>query len=1225
MSAYYLYTGHTQAQTQIDTNHTTSWSLTPSQSWDLGGGRFVMKRGTTTAGDISLVLRSGSASGTEIARVTLNQSSFTQTFSEVAFDFSASITLQCGTSYYIGIESAVPDVQSQAYFIKGAQDTSFEDLNLNLLSPSAYQIAFGGGGAAVAAIDSISSDTGPSAIDFITSKAAQTVTATLDAALQTGDTLSGSVDNGSTWTDISAFVTATDVTWTGVTLNGGTDGSSTLQIKIERGDGSTTLLTQDYTFDTTAPAQAITIVSVSTDSGTAGDFITNTAAQTVSATLDIAVQTDETLYGSLDNGATWTDVTASVSGTKVSWSGVTLNGGVDGSNTLRFVIKDMAGNTGQDASQAYTLDRATPSQSVFIDNLSVDSGTAGDYITNTAAQTVTGHLSAILGGGDVLEGSLDKGATWADITAHVSGTTLSWTGTTLNGGKDGSNTLRLRVSDMAGNVGASASQAYTLDSAAPSQSLSIVQISKDTGAVGDFITSTAGQTITASLGAALAADERLEASLDNGTTWTDITAKVSGTGASSSGTTLNGGVDGSNTLRLRLLDLAGNTGTTASQVYTLDRVAPAQKISINSLSADTGTAGDFITRTAAQTISGTLSAALGSGDVLQGSLDNGTTWADITAMASGTAISWSGATLNAGTGTIRLRLLDQAGNDGNTASRGYTLATTPPPVPTDFDIVATTDTGANDRTTAHNLPLIGFTSAAGLAISLAGPAGGVLTPGGTGHYQLVATGARYTVTLLDTKLAQAGRQPFGTFANGKATGNATDLADGTYTLTGTDLAGNQSTLGSFAIDTTGPAAPTDLDISAATDTGTNDLRTWNGLPVLTFTAESGLSVVLKGVSVTALTQGPAAQYSLAEAAQGGGVSLYIVTLLDADPTRAGSQPYGTYAAGVVTKNAAKTADGTYTLTGTDSAGNTTALGSFAIATAPARPQVTQLPKNRAGIGGTQRLSGLSCDDITQSSVVSGTAEANASVRLFDLSGLPSGASMPIAIATVDAAGRWSCTLPSLTQGGHHIVAQLVDANGTAGGYGFYDFIYDTRAPTLTEVLTRNAAGRISRISGTGEPGLRVDFRDGTATIGSATVGVTGKWSFLPSTALASAPAVVASQTDYAGNVGVAIAGSGATYTVPTARNVSLRNVGTNTVIRLDAGSADVSLDLGSDPSWRLELIGVGGTFANAAAVRSALVSEGSGARLSLPGGGVVHFSNLAPTNTLFDSAHIKVW
>lgn len=1224
MSAYFLYTGHTQAQTQIDTDHTTAWLLTAATAWTLGGGRFVMKRGSATAGDVSLVVRTGSASGTEIARVTLTPASFTSIFTEIAFDFATPLSLQAGTSYYIAIESSVPDVQSEAYFIKGVRETSFEDLSHNLLSTSAYQISFGGTAATLPGIDAISDDTGASATDFVTSQAQQTVTATLDAALQTGDTLSGSVDNGSTWTDISAFANGTDVTWTGVTLNGGTDGSSTLQIRIERSGGTPTVLTQDYTLDSTAPAQAITIDAISADSGTAGDFITNTAAQTVSATLDAALLNDETLHGSLDNGASWADITAHVAGTSVSWTGVTLNGGVDGSNTLRLVVKDTAGNAGKAASQAYTLDRTTPGQSVFIDSISVDSGIAGDFVTNTAAQTIAGHLGAKLGSGDLLEGSLDNGATWADITAHVSGTSISWTGTTLNGGKDGSNTLRLRVSDTAGNTGASASQAYTLDSTAPSQSLTIVQLSDDTGTAGDFITSGAGQTITATLGGTLAADERLEGSLDNGTTWTDITAKVSGTGVSWSGTTLNGGVDGSNTLRLRLLDRAGNAGTTASQAYTLDRVAPAQKISITGLSADTGKVGDFITRTAAQTISGTLSAVLGSGDVLHGSLDNGTTWTDITAMVSGTAISWTGATLNTGSSAICLRLSDQAGNAGNSASRAYTLDTTPPPVPGDFDIATATDTGANDLITANTLPVIGFTSEAGLVITLAGPAGGVLTQGATGHYRLIASGTRYTATLLDARPAQAGRQPFGSFAGGKATGNAADIADGSYTFTGTDLAGNQSTLGSFVIDTTAPAAPTDLDISAATDIGANDLRTWNGRPVLTFTAESGLAVVLKGASGGTLAQGPTAQYSLAEAAQGAGRSLYNVTLLDADPARTGSQPYGTFSAGAATRNAANVADGTYTLTGTDSAGNSATLGSFVIATSLAQPRVTQLPKNGAAIGLAQRLSGLSCDDITRSAAVSGTAEPNAILRLFDMAGLPGANSTPVATATADGAGRWSATLPALAQGPHHIVAQQIDANGTVGGYGFYDFIYDTRAPAVTETLARNAAGRISQVSGTGEAGLRVELSNGTIAIGSATVGVNGKWSFLPPASVATSSGLIAAQTDFAGNLGVAVAGSGMTYTVPTGRIVSVRNTGANTVVKLDASVADVMLDLGTDPGWRLDLIGLGATFANAAAVRSALVTAGSGSMLPLPAGGSVQFANLPPTSPLFDSTHLRL-
>ena len=123
MSAYYLYTGQTGAQTQIDTNHTTSWLLTANSAWTLGGGRFVMKCGSATTGDISLVVRTGSATGSEVARVTLPVGSFTQSFTETAFNFAQVLTLQANTTYYIGIESSAPDVQSQAYFIKGVDNS----------------------------------------------------------------------------------------------------------------------------------------------------------------------------------------------------------------------------------------------------------------------------------------------------------------------------------------------------------------------------------------------------------------------------------------------------------------------------------------------------------------------------------------------------------------------------------------------------------------------------------------------------------------------------------------------------------------------------------------------------------------------------------------------------------------------------------------------------------------------------------------------------------------------------------------------------------------------------------------------------------------------------------------------------------------------------------------------------------------------------------------------
>ncbi|MCX5944284.1 MAG: Ig-like domain-containing protein [Cyanobacteria bacterium] len=85
-------------------------------------------------------------------------------------------------------------------------------------------------------------------------------------------------------------------------------------------------------------------------------------------------------------------------------------------------------------------------------------------------------------------------------------------------------------------------------------------------------------------------------------------------------------------------DTAGNDGGAGiTPSLTFDTQASTLTVSGVSLSGDTGTSSsDLITKTAAQTISGTLSAALTSGDVLEGSLDGGTNWMDITTKVSGT-------------------------------------------------------------------------------------------------------------------------------------------------------------------------------------------------------------------------------------------------------------------------------------------------------------------------------------------------------------------------------------------------------------------------------------------------------------------------------------------------------------------------------------------------------------------------------------------------------------
>ncbi len=59
-------------------------------------------------------------------------------------------------------------------------------------------------------------------------------------------------------------------------------------------------------------------------------------------------------------------------------------------------------------------------------------------------------------------------------------------------------------------------------------------------------------------------------SLDNGSTWTIATSAVGTSAWSLAGQTLAS----SHTLQARVLDLAGNSGTSASQHYTLDITSP---------------------------------------------------------------------------------------------------------------------------------------------------------------------------------------------------------------------------------------------------------------------------------------------------------------------------------------------------------------------------------------------------------------------------------------------------------------------------------------------------------------------------------------------------------------------------------------------------------------------------------------------------------------------------
>ena len=539
-----------------------------------------------------------------------------------------------------------------------------------------------------------SADTGTSATDFITKTAAQTITATLSGAPAGSDIVYGSLDNGSTWIDITSKVSGTTLTWNGVTLTA----SSTLKLKVTDSAGNDgTVASQAYTLDTTAPTITFSGVSFSADTGTsATDFITMTAAQTITATLSGAPAGSDVVYGSLDNGSTWTDITSKVSGTTLTWNGVTLTA----SSTLKLKVTDNAGNDGTVASQAYTFDTSLPIAATPAASNLVSPSASTFTFTVGYSDTGAGIDSATIGTGNVTVTGPGAVGVLTVTGASYSAGTATYTvqaphGGTWNSATDaGTYTIDINsnsVKDQAGNAVAAAAGAKTFTvNFAPTTTVSSAALSADTGTSStDWITNMASQTISGTLSTNLVAGQWVEVSYDNGATWTNATTFSTGSSAWSTTTTLAG----SNTFQVRVADVNGG-GTALTHAYTLDQTAPTITFSALSLSADTGASStDFITNTAAQTISATLSAGLGAGDIVYGSLDNGATWTDITSKVSGATLTWNGVTLTGGN-TLKLKVTDSAANDGAITSQAYTLDITAPTI-TFSGLALSADTGTS--------------------------------------------------------------------------------------------------------------------------------------------------------------------------------------------------------------------------------------------------------------------------------------------------------------------------------------------------------------------------------------------------------------------------------------------------------------------------------------------------------------------------------------------------
>ncbi|RYX88154.1 MAG: type 1 secretion protein, partial [Comamonadaceae bacterium] len=421
--------------------------------------------------------------------------------------------------------------------------------------------------------------------------------------------------------------------------------------------------------DTTAPAAAetVAITAITTDTGSsASDFVTSDTSLTVSGT-NAALSAGNKIQVSSDGGTTWADAT--VTGTTWTYADPVNHAT---SFTYQTRVVDVAGNVGNTASQAVTIDTTAPAaaETVAITAITTDSGSsASDFITNDTSLTVSG-TNAALSAGNKIQVSSDGGVTWADAT--VTGTTWTYTDPANHAT---SFSYQARVVDVAGNIGQTATQAVTIDTTAPSaaETVTITAITTDTGtSASDFVTSDTSLTVSGT-NAALSPGNKIQVSSDGGTTWAD--AAVAGATWSY--------VDPANhatsfTYNVRIVDVAGNVGNIANQAVTIDTTAPAaaETVAITAITTDTGTsASDFVTSDTSLTVSGT-NAALSAGHKIQVSSDGGVTWADAT--VTGTTWTYTDPANHATSFSYQARVVDIAGNVGNTATQAVTIDTTAP-------------------------------------------------------------------------------------------------------------------------------------------------------------------------------------------------------------------------------------------------------------------------------------------------------------------------------------------------------------------------------------------------------------------------------------------------------------------------------------------------------------------------------------------------------------------
>ncbi|RKG34138.1 Ig-like domain-containing protein, partial [Acinetobacter rongchengensis] len=541
---------------------------------------------------------------------------------------------------------------------------------------------------AIAEIIGITTDTGTVG-DYVTSDDTLTINGRILNTLATGETVQVSIDGGMHWKD--AVVNSVTHTWS--LDDKFYDGTYYVQARVvdEAGNASA-VSNKTVVVDTQASNVISTLTGISDDTGVVGDFSTSDNSLELTGSLSAPLEIGDKVQISLNGGKTWLEAT--VDSATNTWSyDNTDNPLADGTYKFQTRVIDQAGNVGQVTAQDIVIDTRAPLTSAVFTGITEDTGTTGDYITNDNALVFKGKINGgSLAAGDTVQLSLDGGTTW--VEAVIDPATRTWSyDNTANPLTDGTHTLLTRVVDKSGNSGVESSQDIQIDTSMPVATSSLTSITTDTGVLGDYVTSDNTLIFKGQVDGVLAADERVQISLDGGATWLETTLDRV-TNKWNYNNTINELDDGSYTVQSRVIDTAGNVGTVSTQTVVVDSSISTATATLTTVSDDTGTVGDFITQDNSLLFQGNITGALAADESVQISLDGGRNWSEVTLdrVANTWLFDHTSTPLVNGTYNVQVRVIDTANNVGQLTSQSVVINNLPSTASVEFTSI-TEDSG----------------------------------------------------------------------------------------------------------------------------------------------------------------------------------------------------------------------------------------------------------------------------------------------------------------------------------------------------------------------------------------------------------------------------------------------------------------------------------------------------------------------------------------------------